>query len=60
MNILSDLEGGRCLDVVSQDCSMAEVFPTLTEYQSFRVNGSCVRFFKPFFPFERRLFLPQC
>lgn len=30
---------------------------TFTEYQSFLVNGSCVRFLRPFLPFDKRLFL---
>lgn len=34
-----------------------EFLHTLTEYQSLRVNGSCVLFLSPFLPFERRLFL---
>lgn len=33
---------------------------TLTWYQSLRVKGSKVFFLRPFFPFERRLFLSSC
>ena len=57
--VLSDVEGGRGLELVSrwEICFRCLELHTLTEYQSLRVKGSWVFFFKPFLPFERRLFL---
>jgi hypothetical protein len=36
---------------------MEKISYTLTENQSFLWNGSCVFFFKPFLPLDKRLFL---
>lgn len=55
---IANLEGGRSLWKISKLFILARPPEnTFTEYQSLRVKGSCVLFFRPFFPFESRLFL---